>query len=527
MSLKKFFIISALLVAALQINISAVNAYTNSRMIDDSVFDNVSSMSEQEIRSFILSRPNTCLTRVGSGYGGGNVFPEPIDYWTYSGNVDAARVIWKAAQHWGLNPQVILVTLQKEQSLLTDNDCIDNDGFERLPKAMGYACFEGSNQCPQEWARGFSKQVMKGAWQLKFDKERAYGNIAWDGDGDVPYRGRMTEGIRKRCAPTCREPDPSLWEDIYYDGWTMIDGQRIFIENGATAALYNYTPHLNQSFPVFFTQYFGDPSVDANKDTPLVGDWDGDGKDSVGIRRGNRYFLDFDNDGVEDIEFGFGLTTDEHLVGDWDGDGSDEIGLKRGERYYFSTDFNGTSEIYQGFGNPTDQAVVGDWDGDRRDEIGLKRSERYFLNFDYDGKAELYLGFGNPSDGVFVGDWDGDGDDNLALRQGVRYRFDFGHDAIADASFGYGSSFHSIVVGDWDGDRADSMGLKNGEFYYLDNNFDGKTDIYTGIGQRTDRGVIGDWDEDDRDSIGAKRARNYFLDDTFDGKAETYFSYKY
>src|SRR4051812_22322049 len=98
----------------------AVKAYSNTRIIDDSVFDNVNSMNEAQIRAFINSRPGTCLVNLGTA------FPEPKDYFTYGPNlVDAARVIYVAAHAWGLNPQVILTTLQKEQSLLTDNDCVD------------------------------------------------------------------------------------------------------------------------------------------------------------------------------------------------------------------------------------------------------------------------------------------------------------------------------------------------------------------------------------------------------------------
>lgn len=228
------------------------HAYTNSRMIDDGVFDNVNSMTEAQIRSFINSRPNTCLTRVGAGLGGGNIFPEPHTYWDYGGNVDAARVVYLAAQYWGINPQVILATLQKEQSLLTDNDCLDPQGFPTLRKAMGHGCPEGGG-CPGPAYDGFHLQVMKGAWQLKFNKERAYGNTTWDGDDNVFYGGFMTQGNRKRCG-TCASN--------YYTGYATIDGQSTYLENGATAALYTFTPHLNQSFPRIFEQYFG-PSLGA------------------------------------------------------------------------------------------------------------------------------------------------------------------------------------------------------------------------------------------------------------------------
>jgi hypothetical protein len=432
-----------------------------------------------------------------------------------SGGISAAQIIWNESQTYNINPRVLLVLIQKESvgGMLTDDWPFDY----QYKTITGYGCPDGA-PCDSQYY-GFYNQIHNAARQF-----RLYAN----NPGDYNYIAGQNNNI--------------LYHPINNCGY-----QTVFIENQATGGLYNYTPYVpnqaalnnlygtgdscssygNRNFWRFWTDWFGSPTIDPNKDQRLVGDWDGDGKDTPGIRRGNQYFLDYDNDGDADAQFGFGLDSDISLVGDWDGDGSDEIGLKRGERYYFSYDFNGTSEIYQGYGNATDQAIVGDWDGDGRDEIGLKRGNRFYLNFNYDGSAELYIGFGEPTDGVFVGDWDGDGDDNLALRRGVRYIFDFGHDGITDADFGYGSSYHSVVVGDWDGDGRDSMGLKNGEFYYLDNNLDGKTEIYTGIGQRTDVGLIGDWDGDGRDTIGIKRGRNFFLDNTNDGRAEVYIYYNY
>jgi hypothetical protein len=81
------------LVAATIMGATSVYAadYSNSHLMDDPIFDNVNSMSEQQIRDFINSRPTSCLATSGA------IFPEPITYWQYGGNVDAARVIYNAA----------------------------------------------------------------------------------------------------------------------------------------------------------------------------------------------------------------------------------------------------------------------------------------------------------------------------------------------------------------------------------------------------------------------------------------------
>lgn len=252
----KITIFTILVFGSLFFLTTKAQAYSNNNMVDSTVFDSKNSMSEQEIRNFINSRPNTCLTRVGANLGGGNIYPRPVTYFSYGPTMtDAAGVIYEAAQYNDINPKVILSTLQKEQSLLTDNDCYDPQGFASLPKAMGYGCFEGPGAaCPPAAYAGFHQQVMKGAWQLAFDRHRAEGNTSWGGNDSINYGGRMTQGVRKRCA-SC--------SSIYYDGYSIIDGQNTYIENGGTAALFNYTPHLNQSFPSIFETFFGSGSTSA------------------------------------------------------------------------------------------------------------------------------------------------------------------------------------------------------------------------------------------------------------------------
>ena len=252
------FCTSLLVVASFfVINTPRAKAYSNSNMIDNAVFDSKNSMSEQDIRNFINSRPNTCFTRVGPNLGGGSIFPRPTTYFNYGPTLtDAAGVIYQAAQYNDINPRVILATLQKEQSLLTDSDCLDPQGFASLPKAMGYGCFESPGAaCPLPAYAGFHQQVMKGAWQLAFDRQRAEGNTSWGGNDNINYGGRMTQGVRKRCT-SCAS--------VYYDGYSVIDGQNTFIVNGATAALFNYTPHLNQSFSRLFETFFGSGSTSAS-----------------------------------------------------------------------------------------------------------------------------------------------------------------------------------------------------------------------------------------------------------------------
>ncbi len=250
--MKKIFFLATILLSFMTLTSgSAVRAYSNSQLIDDAVFDNVSSWSEDRIRTFINSEhAGSCLQTSGA------IFPEPIDYFTYkdgqSGRpnnpVDAARVIYLAAHYSDINPQVILATLQKEQSLITRTDCFERpSGIDTRNKAMGMGCPD-SGPCPTAAYAGFHRQVMKGAWQLAFNRQRAVGNTGWGGNDSITYYGFMTQGNYKRCG-SC--------QTIYYDGYATIDGQTVFMSNGPTASLYTYTPHLGQSFPGIFEGWFG------------------------------------------------------------------------------------------------------------------------------------------------------------------------------------------------------------------------------------------------------------------------------
>ena len=156
-------------------------------IMDDGVFTNANSMSAASIQNFLNQWPSGCLTNYKAPY--------PTDYFTYGSNVSAANVIYRAAKYWGLNPQVILATLQKESSVVTGTASY---GCKYIKTAMGYDCPD-SGSCPVHASNlGFSQQVMHAAWQLRFNQERSYGNTGWDDDGGITYSGYMTKGNRAR-----------------------------------------------------------------------------------------------------------------------------------------------------------------------------------------------------------------------------------------------------------------------------------------------------------------------------------------
>jgi len=133
---------------------------------------------------------------------------------------------------------------------------------------------------------------------------------------------------------------------------------------------------------------------------PVVGDWDGDGTDDVGIYHTGLFYLDTTGNGVWDKVSGgdtcrdFGVNairnTATPIVGDWDGDGVDDLGLYNAGFFYLDTTENGVwdkvsgGDTFRDFGiNPiraSAQPLIGDWDGDGDDDLGIHNSGLFYLD---------------------------------------------------------------------------------------------------------------------------------------------------
>lgn len=142
----------------------------------------------------------------------------------------AADIIYEAAQNYQINPKYLLVTLQKEQSLITD----DSPTQKQLDWATGYGvCDSCSTSDPRlEKYKGFGNQV-----------DNAAGVMRW-------YYNNSDRGYIKKKGVS-----------------TVIDDQEIIPQSWATAFLYTYTPHIhgNQNFwriwNTWFSQSYPDGSL--------------------------------------------------------------------------------------------------------------------------------------------------------------------------------------------------------------------------------------------------------------------------
>jgi hypothetical protein len=165
-------------------------------------------------------------------------------------------------------------------------------------------------------------------------------------------------------------------------------------------------------------------------DTPVVGDWNSDGKDDIGIFRPGKGIWSLDSDGnyiseVSDTSLRWGLIGDTPVVGDWNGDGKDDIGIFRPSSGIWSLDSNGNnkwdvSDKSLRWGLIGDTPVVGDWNGDGKDDIGIFRPNKGIWSLDSDGNnkwdiSDKSLSWGIPDDNPVIGDWNGNGKDDIGI----------------------------------------------------------------------------------------------------------------
>jgi hypothetical protein len=65
-------------------------------------------------------------------------------------------------------------------------------------------------------------------------------------------------------------------------------------------------------------------------DIPITGDWNGDGRTTIGVVRGNRFHLrNANSGGAANVSFAYGHASDTPVTGDWNGNGRHGVGVYR------------------------------------------------------------------------------------------------------------------------------------------------------------------------------------------------------
>jgi len=224
-------------------------------IISDEIFFNSSLMSEAEIQGFLEARVPVCQPTAGNpgclkDYRSDSP-PRLADKYCalYQGgtNERASRILYNVARACNINPQVLIVLLQKEQGLITST----NPSHGKYRAATGYGCPDTA-ACDAQYY-GFFNQIYNAARQFN-----RYGDPAL--------------GFRYQAG----RDNTILWHPNAACGTSVV-----FIQNKATAALYNYTPYRpnaaalanpydygdscssygNRNFWFYFTDWFGSTTI--------------------------------------------------------------------------------------------------------------------------------------------------------------------------------------------------------------------------------------------------------------------------
>ena len=259
-------VISVLIIASLLIVFSKIGQASTATdniksqfragyIIGDLTMQNKNSLNENDIQSFLKSK-NSC----------NNTNRDDYNYWSNKGyqydwkdghfvcmadelfnGQTAAHIIWQASQDYGINPEVLIVLLQKEQGLVTDTwpNSIE------YSSATGYSCPDNGS-CDSSKS-GFENQI-RGASSL-------FSEVMGGGWSNYPV------GINY----------------VQYNPSKSCGGSNVNIVNYATSALYRYTPYQpndsalnsgygsgdscgaygNRNFWLYFNDWFGN-SMDAS-----------------------------------------------------------------------------------------------------------------------------------------------------------------------------------------------------------------------------------------------------------------------
>ena len=204
-------------------------------IIDDAVMADKDTMTEAQVQSFLTSK-NPCndsnLSRL-SGYNATkgwlhstlNGQPFTYEYNLRNGKFlclsndsfngkSAAKIIYEAAQEYRINPQVLIVLLQKEQALITDT--WPNQVQYRT--AAGFGCPDTA-ACDSQYF-GLEYQIKKAALLFR----EVLDNRDLDGDGLITNY-------------------PVGQNYVQYNPDKNCGGSVITIQNRATSSLYRYTPY--------------------------------------------------------------------------------------------------------------------------------------------------------------------------------------------------------------------------------------------------------------------------------------------
>lgn len=246
-----------------------ISNFRPGRIMDDAVFTRDNSMNAGQIQSFLNSKMPNCDTNGDQRYnnsmnrreyaasqGVSTPFTCLKDYREHGKS--AAQIINDAAKEFRINPQVLIVLLQKEQGLITD----DWPWPVQYRTAAGYGCPDTA-PCDSEYF-GLTNQLR---WAARM------------------FRAIMND------SPTWYTPYNLGNNQIPWHPNSSCGTSTVNIQNRATKALYNYTPYRpnqaalnagygtgdncssygNRNFYLYFRDWFGSTQTSTPYAMEIIG----------------------------------------------------------------------------------------------------------------------------------------------------------------------------------------------------------------------------------------------------------------
>jgi len=246
------------------------SSFQAGNIISDANFYDGTAMTADQVQAFLNSQVSSCTNsnclrngRFSMNSRGGDAMCSAV---TGGSSLSTAQIVTRVSAACGISPKVLLVTLQKEQSLVTNR----GPSAAVLERAMGYACPDNvGGRCDPAYA-GVGNQMYWSAWQWK-----RYSNPPGTSNYFTWFNPGATRNIQYNVPVSCGT-------------------KPVNVQNKATAALYYYTPYTpntaalnnlygtgdgcsaygNRNFWRMYSDWFGSPTGNAAPPVTALGSFD-------------------------------------------------------------------------------------------------------------------------------------------------------------------------------------------------------------------------------------------------------------